>query len=185
MYIDFNTTRDRESRKILRLLEASRLKTFCSKRSSQNKTLDSLGIKFYINGTFSVDSIETRVGTTHLSITKSSLANLFETNDAGVNSFTYKEDNWIESFELFARPSCRGVRKELKKYLLRRKYRLLMTILTKCILGEQNSHDGLSKPRLCCLRAIIDGVKVDWIGALLLRFQDEKKRFSFDTNSGE
>lgn len=63
---------------------------------------------------------------------------------------------------------------ELKKYLLRRKYRLLMIILNKCILGDQDSHDGLSRPKLCCLRAIVDGVKVDWSGLLLTRFQEEK-----------
>lgn len=54
----------------------------------------------------------------------------------------YKEDSREESFELLARPSCKYHRKELKKWMLRRKYRLLMTILTKSILGEQQSHDG-------------------------------------------
>lgn len=49
-----------------------------------------------------------------------------------------------------------------------------MTILTKSILGEQNSHDGLSKPRLHCLQAIVDGVKVDWTEVLMTRLQEEK-----------
>lgn len=80
----------------------------------------------------------------------------------------------MESFELMAKNSCKGVRKDLKKYLLRRKYRLLMTILTKFILGEQSSYDGLSKPRLCCIREILDGVKCDWTGLFLNRLKEEK-----------
>lgn len=97
--------------------------------------------------------------THHLSISKPSPAKLFKIHDEGVNPMVYKEDDWVESFEMLVKNSCKGVRKELKKYILRRKYRLLMTILTKCILGEQSSHDGFTKPILCCLRAILDGVK--------------------------
>lgn len=133
MYVDFNTTQDRESQEILRLLKASSLKTFCSKCSSQNKTLDMLRIEFYVNGTFFYSSIDSRIGAEHhISITEPSLAKIFETNDTGINPCTYKEDRWAKSFELMARPSCMGVRKKLKKYLLRRKYRLLITILTNC-----------------------------------------------------
>lgn len=94
MHVDFNITRDRESVKILRLIEASGLKVFCSKRSSQNKTLDMLGIEFYVNGTFSETSIETKVHISHhLSITKTSLAYIFETNEEGVHPLVYKEDS--------------------------------------------------------------------------------------------
>lgn len=112
MYVDFNITRDKESGDVLQLLEESTLKTFCSRKPSQNKTLDKLAIEFYVNGIFTDDSIETIMKKTHLSISKSNIARMFETNDEGMDPFTYKEDNWVESFELLARPSCQGVRKE-------------------------------------------------------------------------
>lgn len=102
------------------------------------------GIKFYVNGTFTDDLIETSVQGTHLFISKTNIARIFETNEEGVDPFIYKKDRWV----------------------LRRKYRLLITILTKSILGEQNSHNVLSKPRLYFLRAIVDGVKVDWAEVL-------------------
>lgn len=86
---------------------------------------------------------------------------------------------------MIVRILCRGTSMELKKNLLRRKYCLLMTILTKSILGEQSSHDGLSKPRLCCMRAILNGVKVDWFGLLLVRLKEVKLRFTFNASTRE
>lgn len=47
-------------------------------------------------------------------------------NEDGVDAFVYKEKDRIESFEMMARSSCKDRRKELKKNMLRRKYRLLM-----------------------------------------------------------
>lgn len=179
MYVDFTTTQDGESREILRLLEDSGLRVFYSKKSSRNKTLYMLGIEFLVHGEILETGVETRVNVTHhLSITKSTLSQIFKTHDEGVNPLVYKEEEWAKSSELMARNSCKGVRKELKKYLLRRKYRLLMTILTKSNLGEQSSHDGLSKPRLCCMRAILDGVKVDWTGLFFNRLKEEKGIFA-------
>lgn len=50
-----------------------------------------------------------------------------------------------------------------------------MLILTKCVLEEQQSHDGLTRPQICCLRAILDGFQVNW--ARTSRLVEEYKRF--------
>lgn len=52
-----------------------------------------------------------------------------------------------------------------------------MLILTKCILREQQSHDGLTKPCLSCLRVFVDGVQINWAVTLYTRFVEESNRF--------
>lgn len=98
MYVDFETTKKREATEILTLLEASNLKTFCSKKQTQNKTLDLLAMEFKFSDIFSDDSIETSIKGTHLTVSKSNIASIFETNSEGVDPFIYKEDRWVESF---------------------------------------------------------------------------------------
>lgn len=77
MYVKFEVTKDRESSQILHLLEELRLRNFCSKKSSQNKTLNKLAIEFYINGSFSDDSFDTTMQGTSMSISKANIASIF------------------------------------------------------------------------------------------------------------
>lgn len=102
MYVDFETTQDRESIEILRLLERSGLKVFCSKKSNNNKTLDMRDIEFYVNGKFEYDVFTTTVDGEKVSVSKSVIARIFETNEEGVDPFTYKEKDWIEYFDMIA-----------------------------------------------------------------------------------
>lgn len=112
-----------------------------------------------------------------IDITKDNLCKLFNTNQEGVNPYVYKEDDCVESLKLMIRPSYKHHRKELKKWMLRRKFRFLMTVLTKYSLGEQQSHNGLYLGLECCMRAILDGVQDDWAGVLLRRLKEESGRF--------
>lgn len=89
------------------------------------------------------------------------LGEIFGLSKEGVDPFTYKNDEYLESFRLTTRSSCQNITRNLKRPMLRKKYRLLVLILTKCIFGEQQSHDRLTKTRICCLRVIIDEVQVN------------------------
>lgn len=70
MYVDLETNQDGESLKILQLLERSSLKTFCSKKSDNNKTLDMRCVEFYVNGNFKDDVFTTIVNGEKLSVSK-------------------------------------------------------------------------------------------------------------------
>lgn len=74
------------------------------------------------------------------------LGEIFELSKEVVDPFTYKNDDYLKSFRLMARNSCQNISKNLKRPMLRRKYRLLMLILTKCILGNNKATTGLQNP---------------------------------------
>lgn len=181
IFVDWETTTDPESLEILQLLESRGLKRYCSMKSEHGKILDDLAIEFLTRATYKNNSFSTKVRNdgkkSRVEVTVDELGNMFGISTEGVDPFSYKIDEYLDSFKMMARSSHQETTKNMKRPMLRRKYRLLILILTKCILGEQQSHDGLTKPRIYCLRTTLDGVQVNWARLLFTRLYEEYKRF--------
>lgn len=112
MYVDFETTIDREAREILELLERAKFKDFCSMKSTEGRTLDLLGVKFLVKGEFEANSISSIVNGDTVEMSKATIGKTFNSNSDGVDPFVYKESDYLESFELMARLSQKHIRRD-------------------------------------------------------------------------
>lgn len=100
------------------MLESRGLKKFCSMKSVKKKTLDDLAVEFLTRATYKKDSIKTKVRVggkkEMLEVSISDMAEIFGISNEGVDPFSYKREDYLESFRLMARSSHQDTIKNLK-----------------------------------------------------------------------
>lgn len=79
---------------------------------------------------------------------------------------------------ILLRPANRNVETNLKKGMLKCKYRLLLDIVQAVIYGITFSKDGITNQKIRILATLIDKARnINWVDMLKQRFLEENKKF--------
>ncbi|KAL8517454.1 hypothetical protein ACS0TY_015626 [Phlomoides rotata] len=115
-----------------------------------------------------------------MKISRTRISEIFCLPATGIDPEDYKKDSESNILQVILKSSYAHHSTGLKKVMLKRKYRLLMDIVQKTIMGATCSQDAVTHLKIRLMGAIIDRAEVDWSGFLMRRLIEESKRFVLD-----